>query len=375
MSTTEKFPATVTFLGERLIEHKRTLGSDISLINNLREEADKKLSMPLLSVVYRKIKPASGNPHDYSSRGPYWWPNPNTESGFPYIRRDGEVNPDVNDGNSFGKLFDSVELFTLAALYLGDEKYSRKACELIECWYINPETKMNPHLEYGQAIPGMCDGRGIGLIDCASSYKLFNSAAVLSYLGAISEQSLNSLKEWYDTFLNWMLTSEIGIDEERQHNNHGVWYDVQVAATAIFLGRKVLAQRTLALSFERRILKHIADDGSQPHELARTKAMSYSMMNLNGLMLLADMAKVSGCKTDLWNYKKNDVPLLKRALDYLCVYFDDFSKFPFEQIDGKFSRSSQGILLKMGESAYPGHGYLEKMNEIIDDKMFWRLIP
>lgn len=39
---------------------------------------------------------ASGNKHDYYSFPPYWWPNPDTQDGLPYIRKDGQTNPDAN---------------------------------------------------------------------------------------------------------------------------------------------------------------------------------------------------------------------------------------------------------------------------------------
>ena len=35
---------------------------------------------------------SKGGPQDYYSEGDYWWPNPKDPKG-PYIRRDGETNP------------------------------------------------------------------------------------------------------------------------------------------------------------------------------------------------------------------------------------------------------------------------------------------
>ena len=36
---------------------------------------------------------SAGGPHDFSSEGDYWWPDP-ANPGGPYIRRDGMTNPD-----------------------------------------------------------------------------------------------------------------------------------------------------------------------------------------------------------------------------------------------------------------------------------------
>ena len=42
-----------------------------------------------------KTKPApSGSLHDYFSQGPYFWPDPASPNGLPYIAHDGKVNPE-----------------------------------------------------------------------------------------------------------------------------------------------------------------------------------------------------------------------------------------------------------------------------------------
>ena len=43
--------------------------------------------------------PPSGDKHDYMSVGPYWWPDPSKPDGLPYIRRDGEVNPEYHSAD------------------------------------------------------------------------------------------------------------------------------------------------------------------------------------------------------------------------------------------------------------------------------------
>ena len=52
------------------------------------------------SVVRDKRLASSGNPHDYSSIAPYFWPNPNTLDGLPWIQRDGEINPERDQGDN-----------------------------------------------------------------------------------------------------------------------------------------------------------------------------------------------------------------------------------------------------------------------------------
>ncbi|MBR2459902.1 MAG: alginate lyase family protein, partial [Clostridia bacterium] len=294
------FPDTITYDGKKLFEMAEAADLSSLLLMNFRAKADRILTCERISVVDRRLKAFSGDPHDYMSMGPYWWPNPDTPDGFPYIRRDGEINPETRDEVNYSRLCDSVHTLALAALYFKDKRYADKAVRMLRDWHVEPETRMNPHLEYGQSIPGVCNGRGIGLIDFSGSYNVFNGVAILEFLGWIDEETLVELKKWYVEFVNWMLTSENGADEDFQHNNHGAWFDVQVAAAALFTGRRSLARKTLNAAYIRRHAMHIKADGSQPHELARTKGIHYSFYNLDALTLLGNMGVKQGIKQPYW---------------------------------------------------------------------------
>ena len=68
--------------------------------------------------------PPSGDIHDYTSMGPYWWPDPEKEDGLPYIRRDGEINPeyfDYKDKEEMGKLLNSLKVLSQAFYFTGNE--------------------------------------------------------------------------------------------------------------------------------------------------------------------------------------------------------------------------------------------------------------
>ena len=106
--------------------------------------------------------------------------------------------------------------------------------------------------------------------------------------------------------------------------------DVQVASYALFAGRDALAKKVVAASRERRIKPHIKPDGSQPHELARTKSLSYSAMNLRGLMHLGALGERTG--VDVWNYVPAGGGGIRAAIDYLAPYADPKQKWPHKQI-------------------------------------------
>ncbi len=61
----------------------------------LRHEADAALKQEPVRVVDKTSVPPSGDKRDYYDLSPYFWPNPNSPDGLPYIFRDGHVNPEV----------------------------------------------------------------------------------------------------------------------------------------------------------------------------------------------------------------------------------------------------------------------------------------
>src|SRR5690349_10017590 len=59
----------------------------------LRIEAERRFKEGPWSVTNTRPEGLDIDPHDYYSEAPYWWPDPENPSG-PYIRKDGQFNPD-----------------------------------------------------------------------------------------------------------------------------------------------------------------------------------------------------------------------------------------------------------------------------------------
>ena len=121
----------------------------------LIKAADAALTFRPVSVIEKQNNPPSGNKHDYMSLAPYFWPNPDTKDGLPYIRKDGQVNPEVSnykDKEYMPKLCSVLETLGLAYYFTNDERYAKHASKLISVWFIDTATKMNPNLNFGQAV-------------------------------------------------------------------------------------------------------------------------------------------------------------------------------------------------------------------------------
>ena len=328
-----KAPKTVSFSGELLLKMKES-GLSAEAAAQLKGKADSLLSSPLYAVTERIMTAVSGNKHDYCSIGTYWWPNPDTADGLPYVRRDGETTPGAKDPITYDSMSEKVLMLSLAAFYFDSDVYGKAAEKAIYDWHLNPETYMTPHAEYSQAIPGICSGRGIGVIDFSMrSFKIFDAVGILEYLGYISEERVCAIKKWYSEFTDWMLTSEKGLEEECELNNHGTYYDVHMLAAAIFTGREALIKKICTTAYARRIRIQIEPDGAQPLELRRTMAMVYSLSNLYAFSLIANIASSVGY-TEYWGYdEKFGGAAIKKALDFLYPYYENMDTFPYQEIN------------------------------------------
>jgi len=305
----------------------------IQALAQLDQEAQKALTTGPFSVVTKDPVPLSGDKHDYMSQAPYFWPDSSKPNGLPYIRRDGERNPEINkitDHRSLDQMVNAVETLALAYYYKGNDAYAAKAAQLLRAFFLDPATRMNPHLQFAQFIPGVNTGRGIGLIETRGLTRVVDAIGLLAGSNALTRKDQQGLQEWFTKFLVWMLESKNGRDESAARNNHGTYYDLQVTSFALFLGKKDLAHDTLQTARQKRIAAQIEPDGRQPLELVRTKAWSYSVGNLDGLMLLARLGENVGI--DLWNYTTSDGRSIRRALDYLVPFAFSEQKWSYQQL-------------------------------------------
>jgi hypothetical protein len=328
-----------------------------SALSRLRRDSQKALSTATQSVVTKDATPPSGDKHDYMSQAPYFWPNPKTADHLPYIRRDGERNPEINkisDHQTMDRMVSAVETLALDYYFEGDEACVAKAAQLLRAWFVDPPTRMNPNLQYAQAIPGVNTGRGIGLIETRGLTRVVDAIGLLGGSKAWTEADQRNLEQWFAKFLQWMLESTNGRDEAAAKNNHGTYYDLQVSSFALFVRKRDLAIHILETARAKRIATQIEPDGRQPLELVRTKAWSYSVGNLDGLMLLATLGERVG--VDLWNYHTADGRSIRRALDYLAPFAFGEKKWPDQQI-GEWQPDTLFPLIRRAARQYQDQQY------------------
>lgn len=278
------------------------------------------LSQPAVPITAFSSERSQGSINDFYSEGDYWWPNPDDPDG-PYIRRDGKTNPDnfVAHRQVMRKLNQWVSTLVAAYKVTGDERFAKHALVHLNAFFLDPATRMNPSLLFAQAIKGRVSGRGIGIIDTIHLIEIARAIEVLEETGFLQGVKLVGLKDWFSAFGTWLNTHEYGLDEKDHGNNHSTWWAAQVAAFGHLTGNEELLDVARS-QFKKLLAEQMAKDGGFPDELERTKPYNYTLFNLEGYAVLAEIASTP--QDNLWTYK-TDHGTLKQAWDFMLPAIKD----------------------------------------------------
>lgn len=317
------------------LRHHHAAPHTTEAYRQLLEAADAALKKTDLSVTDKGMTPPGGSKHDYLSLSAYWWPDDRKTDGLPWIRKDGRVNPasknDQSDGVRLADFTARVQNLTLAWYFSGEQKYADKAASLLRTWFIAPQTRMNPNLNFAQGVPGISAGRNAGVLDGRYfSTRIVDSLVLLQGNPAWQDHDEQQMRTWLQDYLRWLQGSAIAKKESRTENNHGNWYLTQVAGIAGYLGDNALI-RDMAQRMEKKLDLQLKPDGTQPAELARTRSFHYSYFNLQAISLMAVLAQKHGI--DLWHYQTPQGGSLLRSLDFMAHFTDDTVPWPYPSID------------------------------------------
>lgn len=293
---------------------------------DLEKIIEKSLGVGPYTVVRKKRRAPSSNIHDYVSIAPYFWPDPSSDDGLPWIQRDGEVNPERDEG-------DCIPLFNLCldarGLCLGLQLLDREDCglwveRLLHTWFLAAETRMSPHLRYAQHVPGLADGRCWGLIDTTMMPGMLDAVELVA--DRLDSTVVEGVRSWVNDFATWFIESDFGVKEASMDNNHASWHLAQSACYLVFSRRIDEARARLETGALRLIEQQVAKDGRQDHELARSLSLSYSSYNIMAFLNVAVLARRHGVELgDAFGER------LKAACDFILPYTLG-ERWPYEQI-------------------------------------------
>jgi len=277
---------------------------------------------PLTITAFPATRSAGGL-HDFYSQADYFWPNPKDPNG-PYINRDGQSNPGNFDDHRrvMVRLSIQVPALTAAWLLTGRSSYAHRACDHLRAWFVTPETRMNPSLNFAQAVQGVSTGRSYGIIDTLHLVEVARAASFLT-AQTLSAEDSRAVKAWFQSYLEWLNSSDPGKTERDAKNNHAICWALQAAEYARLAGDEPARKEVYRRYREIMLPDQMAQDGSFPRELARTKPYSYSVFNFDVMAGLCQSLK--GLVPDPSTYQLPDGRGLSKAAEFIYPYIKDKS--------------------------------------------------
>ena len=282
-----------------------------------------------ITITASVARRSAGGVHDFFSEGDYWWPDPQNPGG-PYIQRDGMSNPNnfIDHRRYLMRLSVQVPALVAAWKLTNASRYAKHAVKHLRAWFIDDRTRMNPNLQYAQAVQGRFTGRGIGIIDTIHLVEVARAIELLKHSGALPVTDRHALLKWFSDYLEWITTSKNGIDEREAKNNHGACWVMQVAAFARLVGNEPL----LAYCRERFktvvVPNQIAADGRFPEEQRRTKPYGYSLFNLDAMATICQI--LSTPEDNLWTFSGSDGRGIAKAMQYMYPYIKNKKSWPLK---------------------------------------------
>ncbi len=295
---------------------------------NIIEEAEKSLSEPIPHITDAVSPHSPGSIHDYYSEADYWWPDETKPDGLPFIMKDGQTNPGnfVAHRQILRRMRNLVASLSCGYKITEREDYAERAVCILREFFLDEKTRMNPNLEYSQAIQGVCKGRSIGIIDTLHLIDVPFAIEAIRRSPFMDTETYCGLQDWFARYLGWMLTSRNGIGEMIHPNNHSICYFVQVAVFASFTDNEQILQFCRD-QFKKRLIKQLMSDGTFPKELHRTKPYSYCSFVLDNFITLCFVLSTE--EENLWKYCSPEGSCCRKALDFMMPYLIDKTSWPY----------------------------------------------
>ncbi len=196
----------MTSLRAEIMEWEKNQASDpavSSILDALTKAAARAIERGPCSVTDKSTLPPSGSGHDYWHPAPYWWPDPATADGLPYVRRDGQRVPGTRmyepgdekyDRTRLQRVFDDSLTLGLAWYFFDEADYAEAGTHILERFFTDPATGMTPHLKYAQVRLGHNENQGspAGLIEAKDIYFYLDAVRLLRNSRVLSDYQLSS---------------------------------------------------------------------------------------------------------------------------------------------------------------------------------------
>lgn len=335
---------------------------------DLIKSANKYLDFKVSPVVEKEIMPNSKSKNDYLSISRYWWPDETKKKGLPWIRKDGDTNPDTQndavDRKRLGRMAKAVKVLGLAYFFSDNVEYAKKGSGILKIWFINPRTRMNPHLKYAQSVPGIDKSRRSGILDGRDIPSMVLDPIIFfSNSKYWDKEDDLVMDQWLRDYMIWLAYSPTGKDGATQENNHGTWYYYQVTAIAWYNKDMTLLKNTLP-KVKKLFASQLDDEGGQHRELKRTRSYFYSCFNLDAFTRIATIAEKAGLP--IWDYESPDGKNLRKAVDFLIPATKDDTKWEYKTKKG-VDTFYMALVLERIKDKIDNNEYTEVLKNIVTE--------
>ncbi|RKP12364.1 alginate lyase-domain-containing protein, partial [Piptocephalis cylindrospora] len=220
-----------------ILETKKDSASDDAVARVILSGfASKANHSPVFHIRKSEVVPPSNDTSDFLSFAPYWWPNPEDPKAE-WVKKDGEINPDIL------KLTCQAELSAMTAstrmsvtqglLNPTDTASLAHASRQLHAWFVDPELRMKPNVNYGQVVrnadPSTWKGRFEGILSVRQLAFVPSTVELLEKIyPQWTAQDTKGVKDWFTEFLQWLLNPPFQPEENTSKNNHRTYWACQV---------------------------------------------------------------------------------------------------------------------------------------------------
>jgi Alginate lyase len=321
-------------LSPRFLLSQATVTShpDVAAIDRDRilQSADHYLTQNPTPLTAYPCPRSPGVPQDFYSEAADYWPDPANPAG-PFVVRAGQLNPDAFTAHrdallNFGM---TVPALTAAFVLTNEPRYAQQAARHLRAWFLDPATRMNPSLQFGQTIPPAKAGRPEGVVDAVHLAEVVQCLPFLANSEALPEADLAGLRKWLAEYSGWLNTSRLAGLARDSKSHHGTSWLLQAASIAHLTQVADDAPlTTLRHQYKSSTIRaQIVADGTFPHELTTPNPYRNTLFNLD--MMAGVCLLLSTRFESVWDVELQDGPGFRTVIARLFPFILNRGAWPY----------------------------------------------
>jgi hypothetical protein len=313
-----------------------------------------------------------GAPHDYYSEAQ---PIADTGAAPPTGAKSNPASPPPFTAHRDALFTLGLAVPALAAAHLltGDDRYAEHAAVGLRAWFVDPATRMNPSLNFGQVMLtpapdhvivrnnstfgagpiAPTGGRFEGILETVPLVEIAQAIPFLASSPALGESDRKALHAWFAAYLLWLTAPQdsgqrLAALARDQKNHHATSWLLQTCAYATLTAPEGTAPKSEDSALE--ILRHrfksitlraqISPEGTFPHELSSATPYRDSLFNLD--MMAGVCHLLTNRFESVWDYQLEDGPGMRSVIAYHFPFIADRGLWPyradvahFDQLPGR----------------------------------------